>query len=335
MQNDYMMGMVRRLFFWSVAVCLVQLLNAQELKKFRDVVYESITVDKNITYADASDGPHEKFYKADVYEPSGDHSVKRPLIIWLHGGAFKFGSKNAVGTRLWCTTFAQRGYVCASINYRLDRRRPLFGKKTFYKGCYEAIQHVNSAVAFFKQNAEKYGIDTNYIILAGNSAGGMIALQYAYSNVTEWKKLIDPEEVKSDDVIEPATHIKAVINFWGAIFDDDWLHNARTPIVSVHGRKDRLVPIANKKKSMYGSYVIHKRADYLRIPNKLKVYHDHAHELHKRFIPIGASKATKRRWLEAGQFAADFLYDQLFRRPAVQTLVHTPPEREKTSLQNR
>lgn len=297
---------------WSVSVCLVQLVNAQDLRKLRDIVFEGITIDKNILYVNSSRGVQEKFYKADVYEPGGDHSRKRPLIIWLHGGAFKFGSKNAIGTRLWCTTFAQRGYVCASINYSLNKVRPLFRKKTFYKGCYEAIQHVNSAVAFFKQNADKYGIDTNYIILAGNSAGGMIALQYAFSNAEEWRKLIDPEDLNSGSFTNPSTEVTAVINFWGALFNDEWLHNARTPIVSVHGRKDRLVPFTDKKRSMYGSYAIHKRADYLRIPNKLKVYEDHAHELHKRFLPIGASKATKRRWLEAGQFAADFLYDQLF-----------------------
>jgi hypothetical protein len=67
--------------------------------------------------------------------------------------------------------------------------------------------------------------------------------------------------------------------------------------------------------------VIHKQADVLRIPNRLKVYNGYAHELHKRFIPIGASRATKRRWLEAGQFAAEFLYDQLFRKPANSAIV--------------
>jgi hypothetical protein len=80
----------------------------------------------------------------------------------------------------------------------------------------------------------------------------------------------------------------------------------------VHGRKDGLVPYDNKQLRFYGSYAIHKKADSLHIPNRLKTYERHAHELQKRFHPIKSTSATKRRWLEAGQFAADFLYDNLF-----------------------
>jgi acetyl esterase/lipase len=312
-------------------VCFSPWLLGQEPTRFRDIIYDGITIDKNVSYSEnIAVGMPKKFYAADIYEAIGDHSQKRPLIIWLHGGAFKFGSKNAAGTSLWCGTFSQRGYVCVAINYRLNKRNPLFKKKTFYKGCYEALEHVSKAVRFFKQNALKYRIDTNTIILAGNSAGGMIALQYVYSNCSELKKLINPAQTNFDAPDDSSSTIKAVINFWGAIFNEEWLRNARTPIVSVHGKKDKLVPIADTKKSMYGSYIIHKQADLLGIPNRIKVYDDYAHELHRRFIPVGASKATKHRWLEAGQFAADFLYDELFRKKVSPSIVHKVPYGIKT-----
>lgn len=306
--------MWRQTIIWGLSACFFQSTIGQEPVEFRDLVYDIISVEKNVSYSKVIiPGTSERFYKADIYEPVGDNLKKRPLIIWLHGGAFKFGSKNSIGTKLWSITFSQRGYVCAAINYQLYKRNPLFKRKSFYKGCYGAFQHVNKALAFFKKNAEKYQIDTNRIILAGNSAGGMIALQYSYSSSRELQKLIDPLMQFDSAVIQSST-VKAVVNFWGAIFNEQWLENARTPIVSVHGKKDKLVPLNNKKNAMSGSLVIHEKADSLHIPNELKVYNNQGHELHTRFHPFRIDRATKRRWLEAGQFAADFLYEQLIEK---------------------
>ncbi len=64
---------------------------------------------------------------------------------------------------------------------------------------------------------------------------------------------------------------------------------------------------------MYGSFAIHHVADSLLIPNQLKTYDDYSHELQKHFNPFFVSGATKKRWLEAGQFAANFLYRELFK----------------------
>jgi hypothetical protein len=53
-------------------------------------------------------------------------------------------------------------------------------------------------------------------------------------------------------------------------------------------------------------------ADALRIPNKLKVFEGYGHELQKHFNPVFAGAKAKKRWLMAGDFIADFLYEQLF-----------------------
>ncbi|MES1226664.1 MAG: hypothetical protein ABUT20_64920, partial [Bacteroidota bacterium] len=107
-------------------------------------------------------------------------------------------------------------------------------------------------------------------------------------------------------------HIIAVINYWGALFDLNWLKNTNVPIVSVHGKKDRVVPY-DQKAGMYGSLAVHRAADSLQIPNNLKIYDNYSHELQKHFNPLFAGSSAKKRWLEAGQFAADFLYQQLFK----------------------
>jgi hypothetical protein len=65
---------------------------------------------------------------------------------------------------------------------------------------------------------------------------------------------------------------------------------------------------------MYGGSDINKKADALGIPNTLKVFVGYSHELQKHFNPFfSGDEGTQKRWLEAGQFAADFLYPLLFK----------------------
>jgi hypothetical protein len=59
---------------------------------------------------------------------------------------------------------------------------------------------------------------------------------------------------------------------------------------------------------------MHKQADSLNMRNALKVFQGYSHELQKHFNPlVSGDKGTHSRWLEAGQFAADFLYDNLYK----------------------
>ena len=56
----------------------------------------------------------------DIYQPDGDTLNARPLIIWAFGGGFVFGSKTSPDMVTLSSAFAKRGYVCASIDYRLS-----------------------------------------------------------------------------------------------------------------------------------------------------------------------------------------------------------------------
>jgi predicted esterase len=281
--------------------------------KCKDFVFDDIQVKKNLIYKeDTAPGIKYKYYHFDFYEPTGDTTAYRPLIIWLHGGGFKFGKKKSGGLPLWSKTFAQRGYVCAAVNYRLSKKHPLKNFADIVEGCADAVKDVNQAIQYFKQHCRQYRIDTNRIILGGNSAGGIIALQAVYSSPAEMATLVhcgDSTSIVSH--FHNLQHIAAVINFWGALFDLNWLKNAAIPIVSVHGKNDRVVPY-DYKAGIYGSLAIHRMADSLQIPNALKIYDNYSHELQKHFNPLFAGRPAKKRWLEAGQFTADFLFEQLF-----------------------
>jgi carboxylesterase type B len=94
---------------------------------YKDAVFSETLIQKDLSYATTTHaGINEKYFLFDLYQPKEDVNSMRPLIIWLHGGGLKFGSKKAAGIRLWCENFARRGYVCAGLNYPLGKNKTRF-----------------------------------------------------------------------------------------------------------------------------------------------------------------------------------------------------------------
>jgi len=279
--------------------------------KYKDIVFAGVSKTKDLSYFPNDSAGKKKSHSFDLYQPTGDQSAGRPLIIWMHGGGFKFGSKEAKGIELWSKTFAQRGYVCAAINYTLSKKFPVFNFDELKRSAYYAVLDAKRAVAYFKEHAKEYNIDPDKIILAGNSAGGMIALDAAYSSNYELAKFAGITDANSDN--KELLKVAGVINLWGGIFDLNWLKNAKVPIVNIYGSKDSVVPPTHKDTSLYGGAEIHAEANKLGIQTSVKVFEGYSHELQRHFNPIfQGGKDTEQRWLEAGQFAADFMYKQLY-----------------------
>lgn len=277
--------------------------------RYKDAVFSAVAVKKNLSYSRADPVATHRF---DWYEPQRDSTSRRPLVIWMHGGGFRFGSKHMKSIRIWCDFFARRGYVCAAINYQLGKKNLSFRFDDLVKNCYRALGDVRLAIAWFKANAIRLRIDTSRIILAGNSAGGMLALQATYGTDAGLLQLMhNPDSANASHRVDPG-QIAAVINFWGGIFDTAWLRNARVPIVSVHGTEDPIMPYSHKSFPLYGSGDIQRVAGSLGIPARLKAYAGYSHELQKHFNPLIVSKSTRRRQREAAQFAADFVAGELF-----------------------
>jgi len=282
-------------------------------KRYKDVVFDKIDVQKNLLY-NTADSIKEKYRQFDLYQPADDPSAKkRPLIIWLHGGGFKYGTKNSKEIKIWSNAFAQRGYVVATINYRLSKKHPLRKFKDLIEACYDAVEDAGVAVNYFKTNANKFNIDTSKIILGGNSAGAIAALQSTYSNKADLQNVIDSNKIIANAGNYNPYNIAAVINFWGALFNDDWLNRTNVPVVSVAGAKDKIVQVDTKGVAFFGSVAIRRKTDALHIPNDIKIYDGYGHELQKRFNPFFRSGATKTRWKEAANFAAEFLRKQIIK----------------------
>lgn len=282
--------------------------------RYKDVVFENVLVKKNLAYAATVKDHKKSAHLFDFYQPENDTIKKRPLVIWLHGGGFKFGKKTSRAIPLWSKMFAQRGYACAAINYRLTSKKALSKFPALADGCFDAIEDLYVAIAYFKQHSQQYNIDTNRIIVGGNSAGAITALQAVYANLQSIAKIAGRPDAATVSKEYNPQKIAGVINMWGAIFNPDWMQHATVPVVSVHGSKDRVVAFKSSNQLMYGSYFIHQQADSLGIPNKLKVYEGFGHELQKHFIPFYAGGTVKKKWREAGEFAAEFLYEEVIKK---------------------
>lgn len=305
--------MFKHSLFFICSVFILQAASAQSPAglRYKDMLFKNITVDEDQTYYPDAPKDEKKAYLFDLYQPAGDTAIARPLIIWMHGGSFMFGSKKAKGAKVWGKTFAQRGYVCVCINYRLSKKNTLFHFEELLKSSFYAVQDAKRAVAYFRKNAAKYGIDPDKIILGGNSAGGFMALDAVYSKNEYFGHMANIPDADIANSGMPNEPVYAIINYWGAIYNLEWLQNSKTPIISVHGSKDGLVPITHKNAPLNGSLDIKNKADELHIPNTLKIYEGYSHELQKHFNPFYEGANAKKRWLEAAQFTADYLYGMM------------------------
>jgi len=210
------------LVFLTLVLSLSVLSGCKSNKKLLlNPVFGKVDIKSDVVYGTAKN-EREKIVqlKLDLYQPKGDRSVKRPLIVWIHGGGFKGGDKKNKGIVKLCYAFAKRGYVTVSINYRL-REAPV---AYFEDAIRDAVTDTRNAIDFLKENAEKYRIDIGHIIVGGSSAGGITALYTAYTD--NWDK----------------TGLFAVIDLWGALFNEDEMTGSDPSVIIIHGTNDNTVP---------------------------------------------------------------------------------------------
>ncbi len=108
----------------------------------------------------------------DVYQPPAGVTPKRMAIVHLFGGGFFVGNKNAGYIINDVKALGARGYTNISANYRLQQQSSWPAQ----------IHDVKAAIRWTRANAAKLGVEANRIVVAGYSAGGMLALMAAGTN---------------------------------------------------------------------------------------------------------------------------------------------------------
>lgn len=116
----------------------------------------------------------------DLYQPVGDTSTARPLLIWIHGGGFSTGNKTWGELVDLSNHFGRRGYVSASISYRLAQPGCSVPDAACVEAIRDAAEDAQAAVRYFRANAATYGIDPTRIAIGGLSAGAITALHVGF-----------------------------------------------------------------------------------------------------------------------------------------------------------
>lgn len=206
--------------------------------------------------------------KLDVAIPAGDGPF--PAIVMLHGGGWITGDRSRFRDEI--EEAAWRGFVGVTVSYRLCRT----GEETpSVDGFPAPIHDVKAAVRYLRSNADRFRIDPERIGIAGESAGGHIALLVG---------LTRPEDGLEGDVAvgDPPSTVRSVVNVFGptdlgALARDNpttkpvlvmllgaapeiaperyneasptsYVSDDAPPVLTIHGTADGLVPVSQARR---------------------------------------------------------------------------------------
>ncbi len=125
--------------------------------------------------------------------PSRSHA---PLIVWVHGGAWRSGSRKSMPLG----KLVEDGYAVASVDYRLSTQAK-----------FPAQAHdLKAAIRFLRGHGREWRLPTKKILIAGDSAGGHLAALVGVSNGSaELEGEVGDDRSRSSDV-------QGIISFYGA-----------------------------------------------------------------------------------------------------------------------
>lgn len=209
---------------------------AAALVRYRDSVFPKVDHTYDIPYRTVA-GETLSF---DWFEPHGDRLTARPLVIWLHGGSFIDGDKAT--NRPDAEWFAHRGYVAASMNYRLDEDGDWVRLNVdnitdpqFKAAVTAAYQDIRGGIAYFRNNAARYGIDPERISVAGFSAGAITALNAAYQ----------PNRAAGGGTTSDPARVTGAVLSYAGLTDSDYLETGEPESLMHNGVLDTIVSHAH------------------------------------------------------------------------------------------
>ncbi len=135
--------------------------------------------------------------KLDLYLPSPVPGDPMPLIVFIHGGGWKKGSK--ADGRAFAFRMTAQGYAVACVDYRLSSDE-LFPAQ---------VEDCKAAVRWLRDNATRYRLDPEHVGAVGVSAGGYLAVMLGVNRTTE---LFDV----GDHLSQPSS-VQAVCDFFGPV----------------------------------------------------------------------------------------------------------------------
>lgn len=226
----------------------------------QDALFDStdIQITTGVHYATSMRWPSTQMdsLRMDIYQPdpSIDPLEIRPLIVMTHGGSFAGGTRDAMA--YYCMEMARRGFVAATITYRLGWNCSLAtdpciicqGEAPKLRvATYRAVQDHRAALRHLIHYADDLGIDTAAVFVLGESAGSIATLNSVFWDQSEADAWC-PTCVSHVGLLDTAGNsltdtytIKGVVNHCGAVSHVDVMNGHQVPVISFHNDPDCLV----------------------------------------------------------------------------------------------
>ncbi len=235
-------------------------------------LYAISTPKIDVTYGKAPDGTP---LKLDLYLASKKlggpkeyiqyDKEKRPTVIFIHGGGWVSGNKS---TSIFdVLPYIEKGWQVVNVNYRLIGGNPL--------SIADCVEDVNKALSWVVQNADIYFFDTDKLIVAGDSAGGHLALMLGLANtsktkiagvvnwygITDVEKCLETWESKNytNDLIEDQINFKETCKKLSPV---TYVSKNSPPVITIHGTNDQTVPYSQ-------GVLLHEQLEKAGVPNQL------------------------------------------------------------------
>ncbi|MET9433896.1 alpha/beta hydrolase [Streptomyces sp. NPDC006551] len=205
---------------------------------------------RGVPYADV-DGSRP--LELDLWLPEVVRDEPLPLVLFVHGGAWRRGRRDDMGmrTRHWNPTpfarIAAAGLAVACVDYRLS------GEATFPA----PLDDLRAALRWLTLRSEELGLDTTRTVVWGESAGGHLAsllalshadpppagavIWYAPSDLTAARGCFTPEDAATPEALLLGAAPSAVPGRARAASPLAHVHSGAPPFLLVHGDEDTMV----------------------------------------------------------------------------------------------
>ena len=221
------------------------------LDKFTDTTMTTVKYGTNKSVDYGFVPPTDVDLFMDIIQPKGDTLSRRPVIVWAFGGGFIFGERKDM--RALCLSYAKKGYVCVTIDYRLW--------SYFVGGAPDSVKltpviigamhDMKASIRWLRNsaaNGNPYRIDANNIISGGISAGAIAAMLVGHTDSTDPIGADIRTVIASRGGFEGTSNnlttssaVKGVISMSGALPRREWINAGDPPFAACHGTNDPTV----------------------------------------------------------------------------------------------
>ena len=191
----------------------------------------------------------DSLQRYDLFLPQGRNQQTKMVIV-IHGGGWVSGEKEFVNS--FAKRFSDFGYAAVSMNYR-------FANDSVHY--HEMLDDIDSVVACVSRNSVEWGIMKGYLAIFGYSAGGHLALLYAYSrnrnrNIRSVISLAGPADIQ-DSALRESQALYAEIGLmtgdtlpanWTLANPTHFITPTAPPTFLIHGTADTVVPVSQAVK---------------------------------------------------------------------------------------